>query len=574
MAARGSAFSNAFVEVHVGNVESRIVGPAPIETLDRALNPRGPVVAAASASGEDAEGPVAAPVFEPAGRTFLTGALPQVKRALRRSGVRFRLRDRRVTSRARQDWRLQGPPLRDYQEEVVKEAVARGRGLIDIGVGGGKSLLAAAVVAALGLPSIWLVTTRALFSQTVRNVRAFLGVDPGVIGDGDRRPAPLTVALVQSLSGGAVDLSPWRGGTLVFDEGHHAAARTYRETIRRIEPRYHYYLSAVPFRTSRCDQAVLEALAGRPLTGSRYSSRFLVARGYCCPVEVHVEPVSIAGDMPEKPFGRIYREYIVLNADRNRRIARIAREHLEAARQVLVLVERVRHGEELLRLIGDGACFVHGETPRRALLERIGAFAERGIGCLVATSPLLHEGVDIRGIEVVVAGGGLRSKAKVIQSLGRGMRLAPGKRSCTYVDFFDDDEAGILRAHARERFRVLKEEGFYVPHLTEAPRTEAPPTESSPTEGSPIDGSPIDGSPIGGSPIGGSPCGAADDDIPPTWWHLPGSRSFFLVDASGRIRAKAVCRKKERVPEKLCRRCKGERVCMEGGKILWQEDQA
>jgi superfamily II DNA or RNA helicase len=549
MARARTAFSNAFVEIRVGNVESRIVGPAPIESLERALNSRGLSAGVAEASdtgdaGDTAEkaekpekGLSTSQVFDPTSGVFLSGALPEVKRVLRRSGVRFRLRDRRSTIHARQGWCLRGPPLRDYQEEVVKEAVARGRGLIDIGVGGGKSLLAAAVVAAIGLPCIWLVTTRALLSQTVRNVREFLGVEPGVIGDGECRPTSLTVALVQSLWSREIDLTAWRGGTLVFDEGHHAAAKTYRETIQRIEPRYHYYLSAVPFRSTRGEQAVLEALAGRPLTGRKYCSRFLVERGYCSPVEVRAERVSIAGEMAEKPFGRIYREFIVLNSERNQRIARISEEYLRAGRQVLVLVEQVRHGEELLRLIGEGACFVHGETPRRVLLERIAAFAGRQVRCLLATSPLLHEGVDIRGIEVVVAAGGLRSKAKVIQSLGRGMRLAPGKRCCTYVDFLDDDVGGILRAHARERFRVLKEEGFYVPPLAEEPERS----------------------------------GDAEGEIPPTWWHLPGSRSFFLVDGAGRVHGKAYCMKKERVPAQLCKRCKGAKVCEKGGMILWQE---
>jgi superfamily II DNA or RNA helicase len=570
------AFTNVAIEIHVGNIESRLLGPAPIQSLDRALNPclplrlisegqgapaagrgaaaaRAPAPPAASAeeagsasaeegsappAEEAASGSAAAPalVFEPSSGTFLTGVLPKVKRLLRAAGIRFRIRDRRVTAAARHAWRLGGHPLRDYQREVVAEAVSRGRGLIDIGVGGGKSILAAAIVAELGLPCIWLVTTRALLAQTVRNLRAFLGVEPGVIGDGADRPGPLTVALVQSLWLREGDVPMWRGGTLVFDEGHHAAARTYQEVVRRIEPRYGFYLSAVPFRTG-AEQAVLDALAGPPLTGQRYSARFLIEKGYCCPVEVRVERLAIRGEMAEKPFGSIYKEFIVLNQERNRKIAGIAREYMAAGRQVLVLVEQVRHGEEVLRLIGGASCFVHGKIPRRALLQKIARFADRGIPALVATSALLHEGIDIHGIEVVIAAGGLRSKARVIQSLGRGMRLAPGKRCCTYVDFLDADVAGILRAHARARLRVLKEEGFFIPQSDEEAEN-----------------------------------GEVEKAIPATWWHLPASKSFFLVDGDGKVLAKALCKSKALVPEKICKRCKHEKICQEGGKIVWHEE--
>ena len=67
------------------------------------------------------------------------------------------------------------------------------------------------------------------------------------------------MALIQGLDPSVVDLERWSGGTLVFDEGHHAAAGTWQELIRRIAPRFHFYLSAVPFRSGG-DQAVLDAL--------------------------------------------------------------------------------------------------------------------------------------------------------------------------------------------------------------------------------------------------------------------------------------------------------------------------
>lgn len=527
------AFSNAYVELRIGNVESRLIGPAPTQDLDRALNPhlsRGP----AGEEGLEGGNPVC--VYQPGRGIFLTGALPAMKRALRRCGVGFRIKDHRVVRSRREDWTVRGVTLRDYQREVVLRALEVGHGLIDVGTGGGKTLLAASIVAELGLPTLWLVTTRTLLAQTVRSVRDLLGVEPGVIGDGEHRPDRLTVALIQSLPE-RVDLERWSGGTLVFDEGHHAAAGTWQETIRRIAPRHHYYLSAVPFRAGR-DQVVLDALAGERLTGGRYSAQFLIERGYACPVEVVVERCRIAGEMTERPFASLYREFVVENPARNARIAEIVCGEAGAGRSVLVLVDRIRHGEILLDLIGDVARFVRGGTARDELRETTERFTAGGLPVLIATTGLFQEGVSIDGIEALVMAGGLRSKSRVIQTVGRGMRRAKGKAACRFFDFYDDDEAGVLRQHSQARFRVLKEEGFLVPEFEEA--------------------------------AGKS---AAEAYVPATWSHVPGSRRFVLVDGEGRLRARGVCLRKDLVPDETCGKCR-KAICEGGGRITWREDRA
>ncbi len=485
------AFRNATVEITIGNVVSTILGPVPTQLLDRALNPHLPSLQVSW----DGARPTLSCVFEPSEASFLTGALPVVKRTLRRAGVRFRIRDHRSVLSRCSEWTLHGWELRDYQQEVVDEAVRVGHGIIDIGTSGGKTILAAATIARLGLPALYLVTTRTLLHQTVEALERYLGVRPGIIGDGICDPKPLTVGLVQGVALDAPYLTQWKGGTLVFDEGHHAAARTFLKLVRTVAPRHHYYLTAVPFRTGG-DQVVLDALAGRSLTGRRYSASFLVENGYACPVEVRIRPCHISGAMHEKPFATLYREFIAENQERNARIASIAANEVGSGRSVLVLVERIRHGEALRAGIqkaledpptrlaprqvslaagpvpapegqatnpASRECgLAHGKLARARLADITRAFSEGELPCLVATAGLFQEGVSIDGIEVLIQAGGLKSKAKVIQAAGRGMRLSPGKSACTYYDFMDDDEAGVFRAHARKRIAALKEEGLFV----------------------------------------------------------------------------------------------------------------
>jgi hypothetical protein len=393
----------------------------------------------------------------------------------------------------------------------------------------------------------------------------------------------------------------------------------------------------VPFRSGG-DQVVLDALAGRSLTGRRYSAAFLVEKGYACSVEVRIEPCRISGAMHEKPFSTLYSEFIAKNQERNARIAAIAVREVSAGRSVLVLVERIRHGQALRAAIHKAledpaagsvprdetlaagsvprsaglvagpvqeseaqtsdpvsrACdVVHGKLARTRLADITRAFSEGKLPCLVATAGLFQEGVSIDGIEVLIQGGGLKSKTKVIQSVGRGMRLSPGKSACTYYDFMDDDEAGVFRAHARKRIAALKEEGFFVaaeevpsigprgpcgpcsPRGTGAsglPRASREQKETEHPRASAAVAPDLLAGPDGGPDP--PPSESSDPGQPRpdgrAWFHVSGTKRFLLVDDEGRTCATGVCLKKDLVPRKACGTCMDKTVCERGGRILWQ----
>jgi len=235
-------------------------------------------------------------------------------------------------------------------------------------------------------------------------------------------------------------------------------------------------------------------------------------------------PRAPAAARPGAQPTQVYEELLVGNELRNERIAGLARERAAAGRSVLVLVDRVRHGELLLPRLGSGASFLHGGMPGRALAETTARFAGGELPCLVATAGLFQEGVSIDGIQVLIQAGGLKSRARVIQAIGRGMRRAPGKQACAYVDFWDDDEGGVLRGHSRRRLQTLLAEGFRVPAF--ATGTAGP---------------------------------AEQEPVAASWSHVAGSDRFLLVDGEGSIMDRARCLLPELVPRARCRRCTSDR---------------
>ena len=112
-------------------------------------------------------------------------------------------------------------------------------------------------------------------------------------------------------------------------------------------------------------------------------------------------------------------------------------EQTAARRSVLIFCAGVQHGEHVagtLRELGADCGFVCGETPgteRGALLDRF----RRGELRYLANVNVLTTGFDAPGIDCVVLLRPTLSPGLYYQMVGRGFRLAPGKRDCLVLDY-------------------------------------------------------------------------------------------------------------------------------------------
>lgn len=127
---------------------------------------------------------------------FQTGLLPYVENILRKENIQYNLKDNR------QDV-ITGPSigllntyhaLRDYQQDIVNAAVINKTGLIKSATGSGKSLCIAAIVGKLNIKSVIYVVSLDLLYQMKENIEDALGVECGIIGDGNCVVKKFTVA--------------------------------------------------------------------------------------------------------------------------------------------------------------------------------------------------------------------------------------------------------------------------------------------------------------------------------------------------------------------------------------------
>ena len=102
----------------------------------------------------------------------------------------------------------------------------------------------------------------------------------------------------------------------------------------------------------------------------------------------------------------------------------------------------VDNANELARLLNDAGiptAVVHGATKKAEREHLIEQFRAGRLRCLV-TVLALSTGFDVPDIDCIIWARPTRSPVLYVQGAGRGMRIAPGKTDCLWLDFSDTTE--------------------------------------------------------------------------------------------------------------------------------------
>lgn len=103
---------------------------------------------------------------------------------------------------------------------------------------------------------------------------------------------------------------------------------------------------------------------------------------------------------------------------------------------VVSMTQRFRH-------YGFDARYVTGETPIKERAERLDAF-RRGEFPVLVNCGVFTEGTDIPNIDCILLARPTKSRNLLIQMIGRGMRLHPGKENCHIIDMVSTLGTGIV----------------------------------------------------------------------------------------------------------------------------------
>lgn len=356
-------------------------------------------------------------------------------------------------------FRLNGE-LRDYQSDVVTAAIKAGQGVIQAPTGSGKTVIACGLVAASGLNTLFVVHTSVLLEQTAAAVRRFLGVEPGIIGAGRDEPAPVTVAMVQTL--GRRNPAPLHPlfGMVILDEAHHCPAESFKSIVGSFPAACRFGLTATPTRKDRL-HPVLFDVVGPIIT--RVDARNLMVSGSITPVEV----VGIDTGFKTR-YTKDYAKLITRiagNRARNDLVVESVARHM--GDRTLVLSERVDHCRKLadgLGAAGIPAVVLTGCVAREDRKQILDDFAAGRFRVLVSTSSLVGEGFDLPVLDTVVVTIPNGNVARTTQLLGRALRPSSGKTAGRIVDF-RDFQVPLLVSQFNRRMSVYRK--FAVGEISE-----------------------------------------------------------------------------------------------------------
>src|SRR5579884_346578 len=147
---------------------------------------------------------------------------------------------------------------RPYQREALAAwAAQRGRGVVVLPTGAGKTVVALIAAARLGLRTLVVAPTIELLHQWRSGLADGLGVpldDVGIVGGGKRTVRDLTVITYDSAAMPHRRLDGF--GLLVVDEVHHLPARAYRSIAGKVNAPFRLGLSATPERSDDGHEAL------------------------------------------------------------------------------------------------------------------------------------------------------------------------------------------------------------------------------------------------------------------------------------------------------------------------------
>jgi superfamily II DNA or RNA helicase len=347
------------------------------------------------------------------------------------------------------DWTWSGPALRPYQVQDVLEAlkwVESGRGaILKMPTGSGKSLATMKMIQMLGVQTLVVVPNTTLAKQWMEGVRSALRVEPFYYHDTNRDVGSITIATAQTLAARLknkeVTLDQFK--FLIVDEAHRFAAKTFW-TVAMASPAYYRLgLSATP--ENRKDGADLKFVAGLGHVIETTTATELVDQGFLAkPKFIFLTAPRSA--MVGNTWQACYREGIVKNLGRNKKIAAIALKATAKGGSVYVHVTQVVHGAILGRMI-EGSVVLTGVDTEKRREEVIADFKAKRVLCLVST--LLGEGFDCPSLDVFINAGGGASEISIIQKIGRALRPMPGKKYAYIIDMTDSGK--YISRHSMER---------------------------------------------------------------------------------------------------------------------------
>ena len=334
--------------------------------------------------------------------------------------------------------------LFDYQEDMkerIEKALRLHRSVMaQMPTGTGKTYLLTAVIDSFvsnnPMEKVWIVAhRRELVSQIDETVRKFHSYY-----------ASNTSSLLSSVKAMSIqwlmrhyDEIEEEPGMIVIDEAHHALAKTYKEMWERFPNAKFLGLTATPCRlngkgfTDLFDILVQSWSVPEFISKGRLATYDFVSiksDGVTQRLIDSLQKRGADGDYQNKEMD------MLLNKKPSIERLYQSLEEFGKDRKGIVYAINISHAQKITKLYqehGVKAIAIDSKTPAVERQQDIEAFKKGDIQVLVNVD-IFSEGFDCPDVEFVQLARPTLSLAKYLQMVGRGLRVAKGKKNCVIID--------------------------------------------------------------------------------------------------------------------------------------------
>ena len=334
--------------------------------------------------------------------------------------------------------------LFDYQEDMkerIEKALRLHRSVMaQMPTGTGKTYLLTAVIDSFvsnnPMEKVWIVAhRRELVSQIDETVRKFHSYS-----------ASNTSSLLSSVKAVSIqwlskhyDEIEEEPGMIVIDEAHHALAKTYKEMWERFPKAKFLGLTATPCRlngkgfTDLFDVLVQSWDVPEFISKGRLATYDFVSiksDGVTQRLIDSLQKRGADGDYQNKEMD------MLLNKKPSIERLYQSLEEFGKDRKGIVYAINISHAQKITKLYqehGVKAIAIDSKTPATERQQDIEAFKKGDIQVLVNVD-IFSEGFDCPDVEFVQLARPTLSLAKYLQMVGRGLRVAKGKKNCVIID--------------------------------------------------------------------------------------------------------------------------------------------
>jgi len=395
------------------------------------------------------------------------GFAAELRAGLEMSGHKLSWDDQTSSPSLRMDQLVhQGPTLREDQERACMAILNHRQGVLQAPTGSGKTVVVLEAWRRSGVPGLILVEKSGLAKQWRERAAEHLGIETGMIGEGEWDEKPLTIAMMQTLHRREINEVWWRRrGFVAADECHHLIAETYAEIIARVTSKWFVGVTATPLEGEWTQPLLTRSLG--PIIHITTEDE-LRRRGL--KITPKIQRVSTgfkwvpanARDEQLVDTKVIYRRIIEALKKSGDRINVIARKIVEQPPESAQLVVSKQLGYldsiyDSLKMHGyEGDIYMMRGSESGDQRTEIAEAASSGHCVILAT--VADEGVDIPRLDRLHLTWPGRNERVLIQQLGRVLRTHPDKRETVIFDYVDEE--GMLASQATQRLRVYRRAGY------------------------------------------------------------------------------------------------------------------